>query len=527
MQRNVNSRSFCFSEEDFLEDNKDNHKTQQNIVSFLPTGDFYFTKAQQCMDRGDFPKASKYLLRAVELSPNDAMIYLQYAVVQLELGNTKDARELLLQADELEPRNPETILFLAETSASLGFLEDALHYAELYIELDDTEEYQAEALDIIEFASSVLEQLPSKEETQNPALSHEQERARQLMEKGEHDRAIEIFENIIAENPTFWSAYNNLALAYFYTGENEQARALLHEVLLGNYGNLHALCNIAVIAYYEKEEEELKYLEEALLKLHPYNFENRFKLGATLALLGHYEEAYKWLKSIYAKGYKGDPGFYFWLSHSAFFTGHEDFSHTVWEMLLEIDPSKEGFEPWAHAELIEDGAENGIIYDVEYITGKLEHEYRSERLFGLYLLSKTPHKHEIIANPMTIAVDNYSAMEKLFLAQALGHNLQDDPALGSFLRALEVADILYNDIEPMIIEDTFLFQMWFVICESALEKGFAFKNPPALAAALEYMYNSSRMKITKKEIAEYHEITTKTLTKYIEALMPFLPTFDM
>lgn len=522
MQKNVNLRSFCFSEEYFLEENNHNHKTQHNIVSFLPTGDFYYTKAQLCMDRGDFPKAAKYLQRAVELSPTDAMIFLQYAVVELELGNTTHARELLLQADELDPRNPETILFLAETSASLGFLEDAVHYAELYLEIDDSDEYKDEALDILDFASSVIEKLPPSDEDKNPALSHEQERARQMMEKGEHARAIEIFENIIAENPDFWSAYNNLALAYFYTGEHEQARALLHEVLIGNYGNLHAICNLAVIAYYEKDEESLEYLQEAILKLHPYQFEHRFKLGATLALLGHYEEAYKWLRSIYNKGYKGDAGFYFWLSHSAFFTGDEKFSRQIWEQLLEIDPSKDGFEPWAHAVM----ADEEILNDTEYIRGRLEHEQRSERLFGLFLLSKTPFKHELIADPTLIDVDKYSSLEKLFLAHALGHKLQEDESLATIMRSIEVAEILYSDIDPMEIEDTFQFQMWFMICDKAVDQGYAFKNPSALAAAVEYMYKSSRMKITKKTVADYYSITTPTLTKYIGELMKFLPIFD-
>ncbi len=505
-----------------MENNNDNYKPQQNIVPFLPNGDFYYAKAQTCMDRGDFPKAAKYLKRAVELSPDDAMIFLQYAIVELELGNTENARSLLLVANDLEANNPEVLLFLAETSAGLGMLEEALYYAELYIEVDQSGEYFDEANEIIDFVTSMLGKLPPTEDAGNKVLSREQERARQLMESGEHEQAIEIFENIIAENPNFWSAYNNLALSYFYQGENEQARALLHEVLLGNYGNIHALCNMAIIAYYEKDEKELDLLEETLVKLHPYNFEHRFKLGATLALIGCYEEAFKWLKSLYVKGYSGDAGFYFWLSHSAFFAGDEKFSRMIWDLLLEIDPTKEGFEPWTHAEFENDT----ILNDEEYIVGKLQHEYRSERLFGLYLLTKTPFKQDILANPAIISVDDYSPMEKIFLALSLGHDFEDDASLQPMLRAIEVAEILYIQVESIEIEDTFQFQMWFMICEAAFEKGYKFKNPVALAAAVEFMYKSSRMKITKKEVAELYEISTPTLTKYIDELMQFLPIFD-
>ena len=69
--------------------------------------------------------------------------------------------------------------------------------------------------------------------------------------------------------------------------------------------------------------------------------------------------------------------------------------------------------------------------------------------------------------------------------------------------------------------------MWFVLVERALEKGYAFKNPNALAAATEYMFESSRAKnVTKKRYADQYGITTSTLTKYINELMQFLPLFD-
>lgn len=505
----------------FLE-NKSQKPIKPNIVSFLPTGDFYYEKALKCLERGDVHKAIKYLKRANELSPADAMILLQYAVVELELGNTERARTLLLEADSIQARHPEIVLFLAETSASLGYLEDAIHYAQLYLEIDEEGDFYDEALEIISFSQSILDEMPADLDEPAPALAIEQEKARALMESGNHEEAIELFENIIADNPDYWAAYNNLALAYFYQGEGEQARALLHEVLIGNYGNLHALCNLTVIAYYEKEKEELEQLLAVLLKLHPYNFEHRFKLGATLALVGEYEDAYKWLKSIYSKGYIGDSGFYFWLAHSAYFVGQDKFAEDVWNQLLEMDPSKAGFEPWSSIAL----EDSMILNDRDFIIGKLGHEYGSERLFGLYLLSKTPHKQEIISHPKIVDVDSYTNVEKVFLAYALGQGLPEDEALEPILRAIEVAEIIYKDVEPLEIEDTFIFQMWFMLCERAMSKGYAFKNTNALAAATEYMYKSSRMKITKKSVADYYGVTSQTLTKYINELMPFLPMFD-
>jgi len=500
-------------------------KPRENVVSFIPDGNFYYNKALQALDREQFDKAHKYLQRAVELSPEDSLILMQYGVIKMELEQHDHALELLRKAHSIDPDEPEIVLFLAEVSAHLGMSDEAGKYAKLYLELDQQGVYAEEALEIIDFSEQMKEQ-PTSDEPQDSEAVYLQEKARRMMEEGNFKEAIEQFEEIIQDNPDFWAAYNNLSLAYFYLGESEQARALLHQVLKGNFGNLHALCNLTVMAYYEKNKEELDELLELLVKIQPYSFDHRYKLGATLALVGRYEEAYKWLRSLQKRGFEGDPGFYFWLSHAAYFSGRKAVGKSAWKKLLEIDPDKDGFEPWAHESRVTNP--NAIEQNREFIVEKLESKYRSDRLFGLYLLGKTVHKQEIIAHPGWIDVDEYSSMEKLFLAYALEHEFDaQDKSILPFLRAMEASDILYMQSMPISMPNTFLFQMWFVLCERALEENYQFKNPKALVAAVDYMYKSSRMKsVTKKSVAEAYGVTTTTLTKYVNELIHFLPGFD-
>ena len=51
-----------------------------------------------------------------------------------------------------------------------------------------------------------------------------------------------------------------------------------------NPGNLHALCNKLVFAYFQKNMKEMKSLKEALKKLVPMLTEQQVKLGATFAI---------------------------------------------------------------------------------------------------------------------------------------------------------------------------------------------------------------------------------------------------
>ncbi|WP_277586525.1 tetratricopeptide repeat protein [Psychrobacillus antarcticus] len=498
---------------------------RENIISFLPTGEYYYKKALDELQKDQYEKAHKYLKRAVELSPNDPMILLQYAILQMEIDNFELAHELLRSAHAIDHNESEITFFLAEVNAHLGNFLEANKFAKMYLEMDIQGEYTEEAMEIVDFTEQ--EDIVSLQvDTPSGEALFLQEKSRRLMEQGKFAEAVELLETIVVDHPDFWAAFNNLALAYFYIGEEEQAKALLHDVLIENRGNIHALCNLAVIHYYEKNEEELEEIVELLAKINPYFVEHRYKLGATFALIGKYEQAFKWLRSLQRKGFEGDPGFYFWLSHSAYFSGHEEVAKNAWKALLKLDPEKAGFEPWLPVK--NEAHDTSSEIQKEYILEKIEHKQVSDRIYGFYLLGKSKHRQEIISHPKWIVVDELTTMEKLFLANSLGHDFDEkSPAEKAFLRAIAATDLLYDKYKPLEHKDTFLFEMWFVLVERALEKSYGFKNPRALAAATEYMFESSRAKnITKKYYAEQYGITTNTLTKYINELMQFLPLFD-
>ena len=109
----------------------------------------------------------------------------------------------------------------------------------------------------------------------------------------------------------------------FMKGKTKKAAGIIDKVLNKNPGNLHALCNLAVFLFYERQTEELESLLSALEKVQPMLFEHRYKLGATFALTERYEKAYFWLRQIQKYGYDGETGFYYWLAKAAYFTGNK------------------------------------------------------------------------------------------------------------------------------------------------------------------------------------------------------------
>lgn len=506
--------------EEVLLENKKHIMKKSNVVSFIPDGDYYYQKALTAIERDEMDKAYKYIKRAAELSPDDGLILMQYGILEMELQNFEHAHELIHTAYHLDSDEPEIVFMLAEVSGCVGMVQDAKKYALKYLDMQPEGMYAVEAKEILEFVEFEQDALAQFDDTDSEKMIG-QEKARRFMEKGEFPAAIEVLEALIEKFPDAWPAYNNLALAYFYIDEKEQAHALLNQVLRENHGNLHALCNLAVFAYYEKDEEQLAKLLEILTKIQPYEWDNRYKLGATLALIGEYHHAYKWLRSMSKRGHEGDPGFYFWLAQSAYFSGHEAAAKHAWAQLIQLDPSKEGFEPWDNDFAKMSSLENSR----EIIIDKINSRFTSDRLFGFFLLKRSAHKQEIIAHPKWLNIDSYNKLEKFCLAYALGHEFDEESlAEKQLLRALIVAEIIAEQYGAIQQEATHVLQLWFALMELAVENQYPFKNPTALAAAVDYMFHAAMEEhTTKKQFAKQYEISVATLSKYVNELTDFIP----
>lgn len=316
------------------------------IIPFFQNGQYYFSKGLKSYHRRDLDKAKKYLSKAIQLEPREPIFLCQLAIVLTELGEYQQSNKLLLFIiEEIDCDMSECHYFIANNYAHLGLFSEAKKHALTYMEKEPDGEFSEDNADLLE-----LLQIESDDEIEDMDMEDEliinQEIARNYLEEGKFEEAIILINHIIDEHPEFWSAYNNLALAYFYLGKTEKAMDILAEVLEKNPGNLHALCNLLVFYYYEHRDDEVKQLTNQLQKIYPMLIEHRYKLGASFSLVGQFDLGYKWLKQLYKQGFSGDGAFYYWLSYSAYFTGRKAFSEQIWKKVIEENPNKAGSEPW-------------------------------------------------------------------------------------------------------------------------------------------------------------------------------------
>jgi tetratricopeptide (TPR) repeat protein len=194
------------------------------ILSFVPNGEYYFTKGIKAYHRRDFKKAKKYLGRAMQLEPGEPMITCQLAIVSTELGEFENSNTLLhLILEDLDEEMAECHYFLANNYAHMGFFKDAYHHANMYLELEPNGDFSEDTEDLLELLSFEAEGLEDELYEQDDLMT-KQEQARELLESGNFPKAIELLKIVIKEFPEYWSAYNNLALAYFYLGSRKSDR---------------------------------------------------------------------------------------------------------------------------------------------------------------------------------------------------------------------------------------------------------------------------------------------------------------
>jgi tetratricopeptide (TPR) repeat protein len=497
-----------YLEESMIRDSKATQETGM-LLSFLPTGEYYFTKGLKAFQRNDFPRAKKYLQRAMQLEPGEPMIICQLAIVLTEIGEFEQSNRLLHQIfEEIDDEMVECHYFLANNYAHLGLFKDAYHHANLYKQFEPDGEFRTDTDDLIElltFEADILDE----ELYEQDDLMVKQEQARELLESGYFPKAIEVLEEVVDGYPEYWSAYNNLALAYFYLGDPEKAYGILKEVLDRNPGNLHAICNQAVFAYYEKNEPQIIKLKSMLKKINPMIAEHQFKLGATFALIGEYEIGHFWLRKLYKKGFDGDGAFYYWLSYTAFHVGNLPFAQSIWKIVLDLSPDKDGHEPWNDDQPILGGYEDHTAS----IFQKLESDYMEERLFAVFLMEVSPKKDQLLALLQAKPATKLTKVELDYLAVIK----KSRPLNKKLFDAHQVGLQLYEHHRPIGALKAGIYLLWFSVFQESIRLDLSYKNHQAWAAAIEYTWFKLRgEKIAQSEVAEKYQVSPSTVRKFVK-----------
>ena len=239
---------------------------------------------------GDLKKARILLKKAQDRDPERADILLALATVSLHEGSTDEGIKLLQQARKLDPKGLEVLFKLATTYEENGRREEAMGvYKELLT--DDANNHKAmRALrdiqmdlgswqDALDLQKKILKTSKSgtKADTEKQILQQlRYEVARNNLENGEPNQAIEVCRDIIKKNVKFTPARVTLGDAYRQTERDADAikvyqdgyKALKKSVFLARLEDLyiHAEDPAALLAFYRSQMQVDS--DDLLLKLY-------------------------------------------------------------------------------------------------------------------------------------------------------------------------------------------------------------------------------------------------------------------
>lgn len=136
------------------------------------------------------------------------------------------------------------------------------------------------------------------------------------------------------------AARNNLALAYYYMGFFfDKSIETIKGVLQADYGNLHALCNLAIFYQHLGNRSDLESLLELLRKTYPYHHDHVFKLATTMGILGEHETALRLFRRLLKSGEAGmDASLYHYAAVAAYNMGRRQEAVRMWKQAQKLDP---------------------------------------------------------------------------------------------------------------------------------------------------------------------------------------------
>ncbi|SFS32438.1 tetratricopeptide repeat protein [Marininema halotolerans] len=317
-----------------------NYAREHNVVRLRLDAGFFFERAVRSLDRHRYDKALKYFRLAVEKEPDNPVNLCNLAGILSEMGYFEESNEVLRRIlEHADPDLSECWFYMANNAANMDDFDKAEEHLIHYLEEEPGGEFAQEAEEMLDMLAYELGRQPRRPEHKpKKEWLRRHEEARIQLESGHFLQATDTLEKLVAEYPDFSAARNNLALAYYYTGELDKAKSVIGEVLTEDPSNLHALCNLAVLAQHNGDTHEREQLVAMLKKWLPYQTEHIYKLGTTMGILGEHEVAYQLFRRLLKLEKDLKASLYHYVAAAAFNTKRYIEARKYWRMAKELDP---------------------------------------------------------------------------------------------------------------------------------------------------------------------------------------------
>lgn len=525
------------------------------VVDCMLDAGFFVNRGIRLLNRHDYEKALRCLRRAVELEPSNPEYVCHLASALAELGQFEASNELLQQIiEQMDETMVDVYFYMANNYANMEEYENAEEMAIRYLQESQQGAYAEEAEDLLDYIYFELD-LPPRRFLDDSADSvyAKHEAARKSLEEGRFLEALQLLKEIVQANPTFMPAWNNLSLAYYYIGDFDEAMRTIERTLEQEPGNLHALCNLAVLLSHHNRASELVSLLQKLKKVVPFHHEHIYKLATTMGVLGQHEEAFHLYQRMIRTAPPQEACTYHYAAISAYLSGRQDRASRWWQKVKQLDPhagiadyylemlkdQEAGKEP-AHTSIPYNYYQPNANQPADKLNGTCVEDFKADPMIRASLLWALQHgkddvKQTVLQTLAMIGDDEAEAAIRHFckhtsnqhlqklavialaemgadlpyeICDSVSRKQQEDPVMASIKRSLSSDD---TDLRNWSL------QLWQYYKEN--ETPPQVRKEVAWVAALEYLYGKKRkQKMSQTELAQKYGVSPATVAKCVKAL---------
>lgn len=302
----------------------------KNIIPFIPEGDFYFTKGIEAFQKRKFEIAIKWMNKAVEAKPMESLYACQLSIIYTEIGSYHEANQVLTNVLKTST-DVDCYYLIANNYAHLGLLNDAKKYAHAYLDKETDGEFKEEAknlLQLIEIEESEKDEWELDDEDE---LLIYQETAFYHMENNEWEKVIPLLEEMMALFPEHKPTKHDYAQALFFSGCEEKAIEMEEEMLQEDPTALYCHTNLALFYYKINQKQAYETRIQALLNVYPIHEQQKLKVAVTLARTGNYQEALNRFHSLTKGVVTGQLSYYKWYSITSYHLGFLNKAAALWD----------------------------------------------------------------------------------------------------------------------------------------------------------------------------------------------------
>lgn len=270
-------------------------EAKQNIIGFTQPADFYFRAAQRAFHAEDIPNAVFNARTAVRKDPDNAEYGLLLAQILIHARQHEESLQILFDLLRCGDGAQETecLFLLGLNFLALDDHEKAQECFGEYMSLEP-EGVHAEEID---------EYLTYDGPEYDPSLyyfddlnEHEarlkSSQVKMDLENGRYRQAARILESVPAGQADKPYIRNNLAMALFFSGQQERALEITRSVLEKDPDNIHANCNMMVfLSRLDRLAEAAPYISR-LDGCEPSAADDKFRIAAAFCDIEDHERAY-------------------------------------------------------------------------------------------------------------------------------------------------------------------------------------------------------------------------------------------